>query len=199
MKKILIITNPAFVFLIFSTMFLSCNKESYTDSITNDLKSSEVKGTQNPYDFFGELHNKAMEEIYIQYQSGNQIDIYNFSQKFMVNEMGVIQTDLTQAQWGKRFEEDINIFKDKIESICFSSKPIDFSDTIFEPLKLTDFQRTTLQNLFDGFENCTNIDEIPDIISSVEQKVLIQSGISMQEKEIVLGTLSIAKYKLLMV
>ena len=192
--KILMTINTVFVFFVFSTIFLSCNKESYTDGVTNDIQSLNAKEMQNPYDFFGSLHNQAMTEIYNQYKSGNQIDIYDFSQRFMVKEMGKINTDLTQAQWEERFQQDINFFKDKIEPLCLSSNPIDFSDTIFESLNLTVFQRTTLQELFDGFENCTNIDEIPEFISSLEQKVLIQSEISMKEKELVLGTLSIAKY-----
>lgn len=163
----------------------SCKKEESD-------KSRQIVTLQNPYDYFGKLHNAAMEELFELYQKRNQVDIPLFAKNFMVNEMGKIKTDLSSSQWNKRFDEDIAYLNKYIQSICLSPNPIDFSNSYFAVL--TKFQKETLQKLFDGIEKCTDIDALPDFIAAIEQDVLNRKDVQMNEKEIVLGTISIAKY-----
>ncbi|MDR1345255.1 MAG: hypothetical protein LBK03_00935 [Bacteroidales bacterium] len=170
-------------------LFYACEKEG-KEKETN--KSSKLQTLQNPYDYFGELHNLAMEQLFELYQKENQVDIPSFAKKFMINEMDKINTDLSSSQWAERFDKDIAYLNDYIQSICLSPNPIDFSDSYFA--SLTNFQKETLQKLFDGIESCADVETLPDFITAIEQDVLGREDMLMKEKEIVLGTVSIAKY-----
>lgn len=176
MKKIFVI---ALIAVFTGTILSGCEKE----------KIPSEKKVCNPYDFLGELHNKAMDKVYASALNDENIDIYNFSMDYVLNQIQIENPNSSMSELQKLLQE---ITPELIAHNNISNNPIDFS-TSFYVNSFTTQQISMLQEFYDELDKIKDANEIPIIISKYENLVF-EKNISNEEKMPLLGTLAISKY-----
>ena len=187
-KKITILLAIAVMVATSVTIFYACTKEKGT---TDNIVENFVNVTENPYDFFGKLHNEAMEEIVLSLKNPT-FDLNSLAFERVQNAMLSMKTDFSKKEWEKMLRETLIEYK-KIAENDFLKKSINMQDEYFACLELTEFQTENIQKIFDIVENSDNLNSIQDELTAIETKIL-QAPNGMDEKAIVLGFLSVAKH-----
>ncbi len=174
--------------LSISVFFAGCEKDNSADSLKLDIPRA------NPYELIGVIHNDAMEIIYNETQKGNVMNIYGFATDYIGERIPELDPIFNEMEINQYLAVTDRLFVQKYENYCLSNPVVNFEDDIFEPLQLTEMQKSTLQDLFNAIEYATRSEEIEKSILEKETLVLNNIDISEYDKVILLGTISVLKY-----
>ena len=183
MKKLFILCS------IIPLIFYSCEKGT-----THDVVPNPKTELRNPYDFFGQHHNAAMQIMYDSISQGRRIDMTQFAQNYCANEFSLIDDVHDFQFWMARFDTIGEYIQAILTYMLETNNTPDFSVDIFYPLTL--YQKGQLSDLFELIDLAESVEALDSLILEVETEVLETEVIESWEKGVVLGTISIAKFSL---
>jgi hypothetical protein len=187
MKKLIITLSITSILIISAAIFYSCEKEKAENN--NFIAKSTI---ENPYDVFGQLHNKAMEEILPHILKGEFINLDVFSINFVEDNFTIFPTEVPYPDFIAQVREINNkMLWNEILSIDLEEM---YNLSYFNCLSF--YQQQKLQQLFNTIEE-SDSSNLQLNITTFENYILNDNTVVDTDKEIVLFTISIAKYSYL--
>ncbi len=185
MKKITLIILGLFIVAVI--IFLSCRKDpSKTNNITNSSKIIKLKSYWiNPYDTIGQQHNEVL------YAIGNMYG-FPFITSTSIGEFGLNYLDSINND---SKDHELSYYDGIYDNMDKNQSLEDYANDLLNANKITTYQFNYLSNLNDiivsYIENNTYFN---DHINDLETTLLSDTNILQNDKYVIWGALSIARY-----